>query len=111
MPIVLDRDLQTNEWVIIATFFHCDGWYDLGRPKLPYTEFRFRDGRWIQQPLTPMWIGVEANVLPTDPSNKGAIAESKPALTVERKEGILSNPAISPEFKRVVDKWPSANNC
>ena len=107
MPIILDRDPATEEWFVVATFFHCDSWYELGRPKLPYTEYRFRNGRWVQQPLTPQWIGRAANVLPSDLSNKGVIAETKPVLTVERKEGILNNPAISPEYKRVVDTWSS----
>lgn len=111
VPIILDRDPETHEWFIVATFFHCDSWYDLGRPKLPYTEYRFRNGRWVQQPLTQKWIGREANVLPADLSNKAAIAQGKPALTVERKEAINSDPAISPKFKRVVDHWPAANNC
>lgn len=105
VPMVLDRDPQTNEWFIVATFFHCDSWYDLGRPKLPYIEYRYRDGRWIQQPLTERWIGRAANVLPTDPSDRAAIEESRPLLTIERKERILSNPAISPKYKAVASDW------
>lgn len=105
VPIVLDRDPESGEWFIVATFFHCDSWYDLGRPKLPYTEYRFRSGRWIQQPLSEKWIGRAANVLPADLSDKAAIAESKPDLSVERKEGILSSAATSPKFKRVVAAW------
>lgn len=108
VPIVLDRDPETLEWFIVATFFHCDSWYELGRPKLPYTEYRFRNGRWIQQSLTQKWIGREANVLPADLSDRAAIAEAKPALTVERKDGIFYGSAMSPKFKRVVDKWSSA---
>ena len=107
VPLVLDRDPETQEWFIVATFFHCDSWYDLGRPKLPYTEYRFRNGHWIQQTLTQKWLGREANVLPVDLSNKTAIAESKPALTVERKEGMLYNPAIPSKYKRVIDEWTS----
>ena len=105
VPIILDRDPLTNEWFIVATFFHCDSWYELGRPKLPYTEYRFRNDRWLQQPLTETWIGRETNVLPSDLSDKAAIAESKPALTVERKQGILSNPAMPRKYKAVVDNW------
>jgi hypothetical protein len=107
VPIILDRDPESQEWFIVATFFHCDSWYELGRPKLPYTEYRFRGGKWVQQPLTPKWIGRDANVLPADLSNRAAIAETKPALTIERKEGIFFNPAMSAKFKRVVDKWSS----
>ena len=111
VPIILDRDPETQEWFLVATFFHCDSWYELGRPRLPYTEYRFRNRRWVQQPLTQKWIGRDANVLPADLSNRAAIAETKPTMTVERKEGILNDPAISPEFKRIVDRWPTGNNC
>lgn len=111
VPIVLDRDPETQEWFMVATFFHCDSWYELGRPRLPYTEYRFRNRRWVQQPLTQKWIGRDANVLPADLSNRAAIAETKPTMTVERKAGILNDPAISPEFKRIVDQWPTGNNC
>ena len=44
-PLIIDRDPATNEWFIIATFTHCDGWYNLGRPKLPYTEYHFQNGK------------------------------------------------------------------
>ncbi len=108
VPIVLDRDSDTLEWFIVATFFHCDSWYELGRPKLPYTEYRFRNGRWIQQSLTQKLIGREANVLPADLSGRAAITEAKPALTVERKDGIFYGSAMSPKFKRIVDTWTSA---
>lgn len=107
VPIIFDRDPQTQEWFVVATFFHCDSWYELGRPRLPYTEYRFRDGRWVQRPLEEKWIGRATNVLPADLSDKGAIAETRPILTVEQKERILTNPAISPEFKRVVSSWSS----
>jgi len=30
---------------MVATFFHRDSWYELGRPTLPYTEYRYRNGR------------------------------------------------------------------
>ena len=105
VPIILDRDPQTQEWFVVATFFHCDSWYELGRPKLPYTEYHYREGRWIQQPLTEKLIGRTTNVLPADLSDKSAIAEYRPVLTVERKEQILNNPAISPKFKHVVGNW------
>ena len=107
VPIIFDRDPDSHEWFVVATFFHCDSWYELGRPKLPYTEYRFRNGRWIQQPLTQKWIGRNSNVLPADPSSRAAIDGSKPTLTIERKQGILYTPEISPEYKGVVDKWSS----
>ena len=110
VPIVLDRDPQTQEWFIVATFFHCDSWYELGRPKLPYTEYRFRNGQWVRLPLTPKWIGRGANVLPADLTDRADIAEAKPTLTVERKERMfhVSSMPLDSKFRSVVDKWRSS---
>ena len=100
VPILLDRDPASREWAIVATFFHCDTWYALGRPKLPYTEFRFRQGRWVQQDLSSQWVGRVANVLAYDGS------ERFDYLDLKRKQAIVEErPAIAPEYKRVVDQW------
>lgn len=104
VPLIFDRDPESKEWFVVATFFHCDSWYELGRPKLPYTEYRFRGGRWIQQPLSPKWMGRITNILPADASDKKRLSPKEP-LSVAEKEGILNNPAISPKFKSVTDKW------
>jgi hypothetical protein len=82
----------------VATFFHCDSWYALGRPALPYTEYRFRNGQWVQQGLSAQWIGRRANVLS---SNR----ESASHIALSDKERVLAIPTISPEYKQVVDKW------
>lgn len=108
VPILLDRDPQSKEWFVVATFFHCDSWYELGRPKLPYTEYRFKNGQWVQQALSPQWVGREGNVWPSDLADRQAITQSKPVLTLERKRRMqVDRPAMSPEYKRVVDKWSS----
>ena len=106
VPLLLEREPVTHEWVLIATFFHCDSWYDLGRPPLPYTEYRYRAGQWVRQPLSPQWIGLKANVLAADPSDK-AVLISKEVLTVERKKALVENSLMAPEYKGVVDNWSS----
>ncbi len=98
VPILMDRDPASREWFIVATFFHCDSWYALGRPKLPYTEYRFRGGQWVQQALSPQWIGRAANVLS---SNR----ENAPHVTLSGKERVLAIATISPEYRRVVGEW------
>ena len=105
VPIVFDRDPATQEWFMVATFYSCTSWYDLGRPKLPYTEYRLKNGKWLQQPLSPHLIGREGNMLTRIHST------GEPDHTVSSKVGINNNPAMSPEFKRVVDQWPTGNNC
>lgn len=111
-PMVLDRDPDTNEWFIIATFTHCDGWYNLGRPKLPYTEYRFRNKKWVQLPLSEKWIRREANVLVTDLAYKKIIDGSVNVLTLgEKKDAIASRPTVSKEFRRIEGYWPYRNGC
>jgi hypothetical protein len=102
VPILFDRDTENGEWFVVATFFHCDSWVDLGRPKLPYTEFRFRNGQWVQQALSQQWIGRPANVLSSNRLKDKHIS-------IERQKEILSIPTISARFKFVADKW--TNNC
>lgn len=112
VPMVLDRDPETNEWFILATFFHCDSWYDLGRPRLPYTEYHFRNGKWVQLPLNEKWLRREANVLPADLSDRKIIEGSTSVLTIGEKKGIFSNqPGMSPRFRRIESDWPSRNGC
>ncbi len=84
VPILLDRDPATQEWVIVATFFHCQSWEALGRPKLPYTEYRYRQGAWVQQTLSPQWIGREINVLPYDGAPLGAFLAFQQGRRVSR---------------------------
>lgn len=112
VPMILDRDPDTNEWFIVATFYHCDSWYDLGRPKLPYTEYRYREGKWLQQALNAKWIGRDANAIAAVLFDRKAINASKPVFTLSDKEKRLRDrPGISPEFRRVVDNWPARDGC
>ena len=105
VPLVFDRDPETKEGFMVATFYSCTSWYELGKPKLPYTEFRLKEGRWVQQPLSSSLIGREGNMLTSIRST------GEPDHTISSKEYINRRPAISPEFKRVVDRWPTASNC
>ncbi|MDB5814509.1 MAG: hypothetical protein JWN23_1626 [Rhodocyclales bacterium] len=62
-PILLDYDAGNKEWFLVATFYMCEDWYRLGRPKSPYLEYRVRDGKWERMPLDPTLIGRETNLL------------------------------------------------
>ncbi len=99
VPLIFDRDPNTKEWFIVATFVTCESWYQLGRPKLPYTEFRAAFGTWRQQALSPHLIGREGNMLTRIHST------GEPDHTVSSKEGINNIPSTPPEFKRVVEAW------
>ena len=99
VPLVFDRDPDTKEWFVVATFYSCTSWYELGRPRLPHTEFRLTNGQWRQQPLSPDLIGREGNMV----TNIRLTGE--PDHTVADKEGINNDPVIPPDLKRVVAVW------
>jgi hypothetical protein len=63
VPILIDRDPATKEWFVVATFYDCQSWYGLGRPKLPYVEYQIRNGNWQVVPLEEKLIGHAANLL------------------------------------------------
>jgi hypothetical protein len=62
VPIVLDQDPETHEWVIVATTSNCDTWYEKGGPVPPYWEYRLSGDRWIpQKKLSEASIGRKTN--------------------------------------------------
>jgi hypothetical protein len=103
VPLVFDREPGTNEWFIVATFISCSSWYELGRPKLPYTEFRLKDGRWRQQPLSPQLIGRDANMLTHISST-----DQRDHTLASKASVLAEHPAIAPEYKKVVNKWATS---
>ena len=103
VPLVFDRDPDTSEWFMVATFYSCTSWYDLGRPQLPYTEFHFRNGRWVQQVLSEKFIGREANML-TNIRSSG-----EPDHTVTSKRQAMSDTRIASKYLSVVPNWQT--NC
>jgi hypothetical protein len=100
VPLLFDRDSDTGEWFLVATFYSCEAWYALNRPKLPYAEFRARNGRWQPVALTRRWIGREANVLTTISSQKEL---SRHTLATKRER--MSDTRIAPEYTKIVDHW------
>lgn len=103
VPLVFDRDPDTREWFMVATFYSCASWNGLGRPKLPYTEFRFRNGQWLQQALSERFIGRVGNML-TDIRSGG-----EPNHTLVSKQLLMSDTRIAPKYLRVLATWQT--NC
>jgi len=99
VPLLFDQDPQTKQWFMVATFISCTSWYELGRPKLPYTEYRVKDGHWVQQALSPELIGRVGNMLTSIRSG------GEPNHTLASKAAIMARPTIAPEYLRIVDKW------
>lgn len=97
IPILFDRDLQTKEWFIVTIIDMCEAWRKIGRPKLPYAEFRLRNGQWQRMDLSPQHIGREANVL-TGIRSKDEL----PSHTLTTKHVRMSDPRVVPEYTKIV---------
>ncbi len=100
IPILFDRDRNTKEWYLVTTFYSCQAWYQLGRPSLPYAEFRLRNNIWQSVPLTPSLIGRSANVLTTI-RNKEELALHTLATKRER----MSDARIVKKYSEIVSSW------
>lgn len=61
-PLVLYRDENVNEWVIVGTNYTCEFWYAHGMPKPPYWEFRLRNGSWEKVPLSALSLQRRTNL-------------------------------------------------
>lgn len=99
VPILFDQDPAGGEWFMVATFYTCEKWYELGTPSLPYGEWRFRGGKWQRVDLSPNLIGRKANLLTAIRSS------GEPNHTVKSKEEIMSDRRIAPEYRRIFDGW------
>jgi hypothetical protein len=62
VPLVLYRDHQGGEWVIVAATYSCEVWAERGSPAPPYWEFRLKADGWSQSSLSQTSIGREANL-------------------------------------------------
>jgi hypothetical protein len=103
MPMLIDRDPESGDWYLAATFYTCASWRANGRPKLPYVAFRGAREGWTRIAIAPQLIGREANVL-TRISSKG---ESSPVTLADKKER-NSDTRIALRYLRILDHWTSS---
>lgn len=104
VPMLLDYDAEKNEWLIVATFYTCQGWVDLGKPKLPYVEYRVAEkGEWRVVPLESELYGRKANML------TGVRSGGEPSL-VTVPDKTKRGRGAGESFRKIVSHWRS-NNC
>ncbi len=102
IPILFDRDSGNDEWVLLATFYTCEAWYTLGRPKHPYTEFRIRNGQWQKVELSDQWFGRAANVF----SDIRSGGEPEHLRLADKKA--RADDRVAPEYRTIVNNWSTA---
>ncbi|HEX2546853.1 MAG TPA: hypothetical protein VHL79_18365 [Ramlibacter sp.] len=99
-PVLVDKDPITGQWLLVATTVSCEGWYALGKPRLPYAEFRLVQGRWSQVPLTAQAMGRDANV-----TTRIRFDGEEEVLTLADKAKRRLEPGIPPQNLTVSDRW------
>jgi hypothetical protein len=98
VPLLLDRDPANSEWVLLATFYLCDAWKKIGRPRHPYAEFRFRAGTWQRIDLTDQWFGKSSNVFTS------VSCDGEPnLLTLVEKSERHSNNRPGRKYRSIID--------
>lgn len=94
VPLLLFKE-HVDEWVIVARSADCETWYQRGRPKPPYWEFRLRHGEWIEVPLSLRSLGRRANLF----SEYRGPTQSH--VSLQDKESILSDPTIARSYTSI----------
>lgn len=90
----LYQDLN-NEWVVVATTTSCDVWERRGKPKPSYWEFRLRDRKWTEVPLSTASIGRTSNLFFEYFDMKLR------HVTVEQKAQIQLDPRIGRKYRMI----------
>jgi hypothetical protein len=103
VPIVLDKDPATDEWIVVASGDGCSIWARNGRPRPPYWAFRLRDGRWYRDAIPESFFGRPANLLVefdvTDAS------EELDDQIVARKQSQSKIPRHAPQYSLIDTKF------
>lgn len=63
MPLLLYRDSETSEWVVVATTTTCEVWHARGSPEAFYWEFRLRGAEWIEADVSEISFERRTNLL------------------------------------------------
>jgi len=96
LPLLIYRDLDTNEWVIVAGTNSCDVWADRGSPPHGYWEFRLRANKWVQVPISQHSDNRRTNLLVVfEP------ALSTRHITIAEKMRIASAASVDARYLKV----------
>jgi hypothetical protein len=96
-PILLDYSPIEKKWTVIATFYDCDSWYKLGRPKLPYVQYVQYANGWKIVPLGHELIGRKSNLISGIVRNEMDV--------VSNEYGRKLDAGAAEEYRVIVPEW------
>ncbi|MCA0214642.1 MAG: hypothetical protein LCH79_15880, partial [Proteobacteria bacterium] len=71
-PMIVERGVGIDSWIIIASPIWCDEFKQYGAPTPPYIQFEYVNGNWIWRPVDRRWYGRVANLLMREERRKRA---------------------------------------
>jgi hypothetical protein len=61
--LLLDFDVERQEYLLVTLLDTCERYYEAGRPRPAYLVYAWRDGEWSLVPIDTKLIGRRANLL------------------------------------------------
>lgn len=102
LPVLFDRDPHSKEWFVLAVLDSCVDWFDLGRPKTSYIEFRYRDSQWQRVDFSQIHLGHSYNVL------SNLRSDDRLGLhTLETKTERMSKPGLDQRYVKIIQQLPN----
>ncbi|KEQ17956.1 hypothetical protein [Endozoicomonas numazuensis] len=113
LPVVFDKNPETGQWFVIATWYTTDGprrvtLLGLPDPKYKYIEFRYELGEWVPYPISMKYI--EQRTSPNMLVRVRYSGERNLSLK-KKKERWLKRPRGAPKYRCVTDKPYSRGGC
>jgi hypothetical protein len=109
VPIVLDKDPATGDWIVVASHDGCLPWLRNGLPRPPYWAFRFHAGGWYRDAIPDSFLMRTANLLiEFDVGDK----PERQAREIEyRKQAQSSQPRHAPQYDKVDSRFSGFEGC
>jgi len=98
-PVLVDRAPDSGQWALLATFAMCDSYVKYGRPKIPYVEFRVRDGQWQKVEFSPVWLGRKANIF------SGIRSSGEPPMLSLEDKAKRADSRTAKWYSQIEDHW------
>ena len=109
VPLLLDKDPLTNEWVLVAGADECSPWLRNGRPRPPYWAFRFRGGAWLRDAIPASFLSRPSNLFVEMDVDDDSEALAKEIRV--RKATQASQPKHAPQYSRIDPTFGGFERC
>jgi hypothetical protein len=109
VPLVLDKDPQTGEWVIVTGTDSCEIWRRNGMPRPPYWAFRLRGGKWLRDAIPESFLDRAVNLF-AGFSVRDDSKDLDVGLNKDKSQMIAQHPGAE-QFTAILRSFPNIEKC